>query len=147
MTDRRQWCNALFATIDSMNSRGFVAYLTPDAQFRFGSAPPVVGSTAIIQALDAFFSSVTALSHRIFDVWAFPAHIICRGEVRYTRLDGDIVTAPFCNVLTMYDGRVSHYDIYVDPTPLSAPRSASRNRAEAHREYAVASQPAVRPQR
>lgn len=121
MTDRRQWCAALFGTIDARDSGGFAAYLTPDAQFRYGSAPAVSGSAAIVQALDGFFASIAALSHRVTDLWEVAGHLICRGEVTYTRLDGQTVTAPFCNVFTMCDERVSHYEIYLDPTPLSAP--------------------------
>lgn len=122
MTDCEQWCAALFTAIDAKDSHAFARFLASDAQFRFGGAQPVVGTEAIIQALDAFFASVTALSHRVSDVWDVSGHLICRGEVRYTRLDGDIVTTPFCNIFTMRDGKVAHYDIYLDPTLLSAAR-------------------------
>ena len=118
MTDPRQWCETLFARIDAKNSREIAAYLSADAQFRFGSAPVIAGTAAIIQSLDEFFCGIAALSHRIFDVWEISDHRICRGEVRYRRLDGKEVNAPFCNVFTMRDGKISRYDIYVDPTPL-----------------------------
>ncbi len=121
MTDRWQWCAALFGTIDSRDSNGFAAYLTPDAQFRYGSAPAATGTAAIVHALDGFFPGIAALSHRITDLWEVPGHLICRGEVAYTRLDGKTVTAPFCNVFTMRGEKVSHYEIYLDPTPLTAP--------------------------
>lgn len=121
MTDSRQWCETLFATIDAKNSREFAAYLSADAQFRFGGAPPVAGTAAVIRSLDEFFSGIAALSHRICDVWEFSEHRICRGEVRYRRLDGKEVSTPFCNVFTMRDGKISCYDIYVDPTPLVTP--------------------------
>ncbi len=41
MTDARQRCAALFGRMDSRDSSGLAAYLTPDAQFRYGSAPAV----------------------------------------------------------------------------------------------------------
>lgn len=120
MTDRRQWCDALFATIDSMDSRGFASFLTADASFRYGSAPPVINTAAIVQALDAFFGSVARVSHSLRDVWDVDGHVICRGEVRYTRHDGRTVSTLFCNVFTMRDEKIAHYDIYLDPTALFA---------------------------
>lgn len=120
MTDRTHWCTALFATIDAKDSRGFIAYLSDDAQFRYGSARPVTGTEAILAALDGFFSSVTALSHRVSDLWEVPGHLICRGEVRYERPDGTVVTVPFCNVFTMCAEKIARYEIYLDPTPLVA---------------------------
>ena len=74
-----------------------------------------------MQALEGFFAGIAALSHRVTDIWEVPAPLICRGDVAYTRLDGKTVTAPFCNVFTMRDGKIAHYEIYLDPTPPSAP--------------------------
>ncbi len=121
MTDYKQWCATMFTAIDSKDSDAFVTFLTADAQFRFGSAPAVTGTATIVDALEAFFGSIASLTHRIFDIWDVEDHLICRGEVDYTRLDGNTVTAPFCDVFTLRDGEISHYDIYLDPTPLSAP--------------------------
>ena len=120
MTDLEQWINSLFGTIDAKDSKGLSKYLSVDAVFRFGSADPVTGTGAIIDTLDAFFSSVASLSHRVVDSWEVPGHRICRGEVRYTRLDQRIVTTPFCNVFTMQREQISQYDIYVDPSGLIA---------------------------
>jgi ketosteroid isomerase-like protein len=122
MTSARHWYERLFSTIDAKNSQGFAQYLTAEAVFRFGNTPPVTGTTRIIQALDQFFASVAALEHRLSDFWDLPEHRICRGTVHYTRLDGDKVIAPFCNVFTMDHGKVARYEIYLDPTGLFAPR-------------------------
>ena len=118
---REQWCGALFGCIDAGNTRDFLAFLTPDAAFRFGSAPPAEGLSAIADAVDSFLRSVQSLSHRLLDVWSpSPDTVICRGEVTYLRLDGRSVILPFCNVLRMRGGSVSRYEIYLDPTPLVA---------------------------
>jgi ketosteroid isomerase-like protein len=117
--DRQQWCQRLFESIDAKRTREFVSYLTPDARFRFGSAPAVQGETAIIQAVDRFFASVASLSHRVLDLWEMPGHVICRGEVRYQRLDGTSVQVPFCDVLVLRGDKIAHYEIYLDPTPLA----------------------------
>ena len=121
MTSTHPWHERLLRTIDAKDSSGFAEYLTPGAVFRFGNAPPVTGSAHIIQALDQFFATVAALEHHLSDFWDLPGHRICRGTVQYTRLDGDHVTAAFCNVLTMDHEKVARYEIYLDPTALFAP--------------------------
>ena len=119
---REQWCGALFACIDAGNTRDFLHYLTPDALFRFGSAPPAEGEAAIGRAVDSFFGSVRSLSHRLFDVWSQSADtVVCRGEAAYVRLDGRSVVVPFCNVFLMRGDRIARYEVYLDPTPLAAP--------------------------
>ena len=122
MTSVRPWCEQLFSTIDAKDSRGFAEYLTADALFRFGNAPPVTGTVQIVRALDQFYAGIAALKHDLSDVWSLPEHRICRGTVHYTRLDGAEVSAPFCNVFTMDHERVSRYEIYLDPTGLFALR-------------------------
>ena len=116
-----QWCGALFSAIDARNTRDFLGFLTPDAVFRYGSAPPVTGEAAIGQVIDAFFRSIESLSHRLVDVWSQPPDaVICRGEVTYVRQDGRSVVLPFCNVLQLRGERICRYQIYLDPTPLLA---------------------------
>lgn len=122
MNEIHAWCKGLFAAIDAKDSCGFADYLTSEADFCFANAPPVTGTARIIEALDAFFREIASLEHQIRDAWDLPGHRICRGAVRYTRLDGAQVTAPFCNVFTMDHGKVSRYEIYLDPSGLSARR-------------------------
>ena len=117
--NRQQWCQQLFESIDGKRTREFVSFLTPDARFRFGSAPAAEGQTAIAQAVDRFIAGVASLSHRVLDLWEMPGHVICRGEVRYQRLDGTSVQVPFCDVLALRGDKIAHYEIYLDPTPLA----------------------------
>lgn len=117
---REMWCRRLFEAIDARRSREFAGFLTPDARFRFGNAPPVEGAAAIVQSVEHFFASVASVSHRVLELWETRGHLICRGEVRYLRLDGRSVEAPFCNIFTMRGEKISSYEIYLDPTPLSA---------------------------
>ena len=120
MTSVRPWCEQLFRTIDAKDSRGFAEYLTADAIFRFGNAPSVIGTLQIVRTLEQFFAAIAALKHHLSDVWDLSEHRICRGTVQYTRLDGAEISAPFCNVFTMDHGKVSRYEIYLDPTELFA---------------------------
>jgi ketosteroid isomerase-like protein len=118
--NRQQWCQRLFQSIDGKRTGEFLGFLTPDARFRFGSAPAVQGEAAIAAAVDRFFASVASLSHRVLDLWETPGHLICRGEVHYQRLDGRSVQVPFCDVLALHGEKITRYEIYLDPTPLAA---------------------------
>ena len=110
----------LFASIDAMDTEGFLGFIAPDAEFRFGSTPPVKGHDGIRAAVEGFFSSFAALSHNLQRVVADDNGVVCEGEVTYTRHDGSNITLPFCNVFDVDDGLISLYRIYIDVAPLYA---------------------------
>ncbi len=111
----------LFAAIDAMDSERFVRSLTPDAVFRFGSAPPVTGRDAVGDAVGNFFSSIAGLRHALTMTLSDDGTLVCEGEVTYTRHDGSEITLPFANVFEFEDGLIAHYKIYVDIGPLYNP--------------------------
>ncbi len=121
LTDRTWW-ERLFATIDAGDAAGFVGFLTPDAEFRFGSAPPVVGVAAIGVAVTAFFAAIGSSRHRLLRCWDAAAFAACEGEVTYTRHDGSVVRFPFANVFELRDDKIAAYRIYIDHSALFAPR-------------------------
>jgi len=110
----------LFAAIDACDGERFANFLTPGAEFRFGSAPAVVGRDAIREAVEGFFSSIAGLSHTLHYTAADGETLICEGEVTYTRHDDSRVTLPFVDLLRMEDGLFSTYRIYMDIGPLYA---------------------------
>lgn len=110
----------LFVSIDAMDTEGFLGFIAPDAQFRFGSTPPVQGHAGIRAAVESFFSSFAALSHKQQRLVAEGDTVVCEGEVTYTRHDASTVTLPFCNVFEVKDGLISLYRIYIDVAPLYA---------------------------
>jgi ketosteroid isomerase-like protein len=112
---------ALFAAIDARDTDAFLSYLTEDARFVFGNAPPAVGHAAIGAMVRGFFASIAACRHDASDAFRDGDHVVCRGTVTYTRRDGRGVALPFCNVLAMRGPRVADYQIYSDPAPLFAP--------------------------
>ncbi len=114
------WLAKLFEAIDRMDADGFVAFLTAEASFRFGSAPPVRGAQAIREALVGFFSSIRGLRHEIGEVWDEGNTLLCEGTVTYTRQDGREVALPFLNVFRMQDELIDDYRIYMDLSPLFA---------------------------
>ena len=110
----------LFASIDAMDAEGFVAFLTGDCTFRFGSAPAVTGHDAIRAAVGGFFQSIAGLSHDIHRVVRSDDCIVTEGEVTYTRHDGSQVTLPFSDIFETESGLISVYRIYMDIGPLYA---------------------------
>ncbi len=115
------WWQHLFAAIDAREARGFVDRLTPDAQFRFGNAPTLVGADAIRAGVSSFFAGIAACQHRLVRTWSAPNGIACEGEVTYTRHDGTQVLIPFANVLELRGALISVYRIYIDNSPLMQP--------------------------
>lgn len=118
--NQTNWSASLFAVIDAKDTRGFLAFLADNAEFRFANAPPAVGKAAIGAAVDNFFAAIRSSRHDITRSWTQPDHYICQGTVTYTRHDGKEVTVPFANILGMRDGLIDDYRIYIDATPLFA---------------------------
>ena len=114
------YIGGLFAAIDAQDSDAFVAYLTDNAVFRFGSAPPVQGRVAIRAAVDGFFSTIAGCSHRIDRVLREGDTLVCVGEVTYRRPHGGEVTVPFTDVFDYDGGLIDFYGIYIDIAPLYA---------------------------
>jgi len=110
----------LFTAIDAKDGATFVSYLTEDAVFRFGSAPPVQGRDAIKAAVEGFFTTIAACSHDISNTLRQDDTLVCEGVVTYTRHDGSEIALPFTDVLE-HEGRlIAHYKIYIDIGPLFA---------------------------
>ena len=110
----------LFVSIDAMDTEGFLGFIAPGAEFRFGSTPPVQGHDAIRAAVEGFFSSFAALNHKLQRQVADGEAVVCEGEVTYTRHDGSKITLPFCNVFEIDNGLITLYRIYIDVAPLYA---------------------------
>jgi ketosteroid isomerase-like protein len=114
----REWWERVFAVVDAGDADGFVELLTPDAQFRFGNAPVIVGRPAIHAAAAAFFAAITSSRHRLLGTWNGPAGTVCEGEVTYTRHDGSVISVPFANVFELRGEKISAYRIYIDNSSL-----------------------------
>jgi limonene-1,2-epoxide hydrolase len=112
------WTIELFRSIDAKDTRRFVAFLTEDAQFRFGNAPPAIGASAITAMLDGFFASIKGLRHEVRKTWTVPDHVLCEGTVTYTRLDGTTLSVPFVDIFAMQGRLIKDYLIYLDASQL-----------------------------
>jgi ketosteroid isomerase-like protein len=105
-------------SVDAQDTEAFLGFFEEDAQFRFGSAPAVIGKEAIQGAVDGFFVSIRALRHEILETWSDAGTVICQGQVTYTRTDESQVTLPFVIIWRMRGGLVKEYLIYIDIQPL-----------------------------
>jgi ketosteroid isomerase-like protein len=114
----RAWWESVFAVIDAGDAGGFVAFLTADAQFRFGNAPVVVGHETIHAAVAGFFSAIASSRHRLLRTWNGAATAVCEGEVSYTRHDGSVISIPFANVFELRGDKIAAYRIYIDNSSL-----------------------------
>ena len=117
------WLRPLFSTIDAGDARGFCAYLSEDAIFRFGNAAPVQGRAAIERTVTEFFASIRGSRHQLLRVWSSGGAVALEGRVTYTRHDGSEVTLPFADTMVTHGDRLAGYCIYIDIAPLyAAPR-------------------------
>ena len=110
----------MFTAIDTKDGAAFVSYLTEDAIFRFGSAPPVQGRDAIQAAVEGFFETIAACSHDIANTLHQDDTLVCEGVVTYTRHDGSEIALPFTDVFEYEGSLIAHYKIYMDIGPLYA---------------------------
>ena len=110
----------VFEAIDRKDTAAFVGFLTDDAVFRFGSAPPVQGRAAIVAAIDGFFGTITGLSHTLAKVVTDGSTQLIEGEVTYSRLDGTEIALPFTDIFEYNGELIAHYKIYMDISPLYA---------------------------
>jgi len=110
----------LFAAIDARDTEAFLGFLTNDAVFRFGSAPPVSGHGAVREAVAGFFTTIAGSRHALVNCLTDGRLMACEGEVTYRRLDGSELTLPFTNIFEFDGELISHYRIYIDIAPLYA---------------------------
>ena len=116
MNDER--LRALFDRIDAQDTDGVLAFLAPDAKFRFASAPQVRGHAAIREAIDGFYATISAVRHELLGRWRGDGSLVVEGLTTYTRHDGSDVTVPFCDVFDLEGGLITDYRIYADLAPL-----------------------------
>ena len=114
----RAWWDSLFHAIDAKDLSGFLAHLTPDAEFRFANNPSAYGHEAIGAAVGGFFGAIGGSRHRFIRAWEDGGSAVCEGEVTYTRHDGSTLTVPFVNVFYLQGDKVRRYLILIDNSAL-----------------------------
>jgi ketosteroid isomerase-like protein len=111
---------AIFAAFDAKDIDALAALMTDDVRLQIGNADVVHGKAQFVDALQAFFASVTSFRHTVTNVWSDLDAVIAELTVHYTRLDGRELTLPCCNVFRVRDGAIADYRVYMDITPVYA---------------------------
>lgn len=114
----RDRIRTMFAAFDAKDVSALAAFMTDDVRLRLGNAEPVQGKSAFVGAVNAFLASVAGFRHEVLNVWSDGDALIAEFDVHYTRLDGDEVTVPCCNVFRLRDALVAEYRSYIDATPV-----------------------------
>jgi ketosteroid isomerase-like protein len=112
------WWESVFAIIDAGDAESFSELLTPDATFRLGNSPALVGREAARAAAAAFFAAIGSSRHRVSGIWNGAATAVCEGEVTYRRVDHSTVTFPFVNVFELRGKSIGAYRLYIDHATL-----------------------------
>jgi uncharacterized protein (TIGR02246 family) len=110
-----------FAADAARDADRFVSKLTPDASFRLGGNPAVVGRDAIRDMVGRMFTAFRSVRHRLVDAFDGPGTLVYEAEVTYTLDDGRELTAPYVNVLRFEGEQVRDYRIYLDLSVLGRP--------------------------
>jgi ketosteroid isomerase-like protein len=110
----------VFATFDAQDVSTLAGFMTDDVQLRLGNAEVTKGKAAFVDAVNGFLGSVAAVRHEILTVYRDGDAAIVEFDVHYTRLDGNVVTLPCCNVFRLRDGLIAEYRSYMDATPVYA---------------------------
>jgi ketosteroid isomerase-like protein len=120
---------AMYALVDRMDPDELVSCFTEDGSFRFGNAEPVVGRSAIREAVAAFFSTIDGMRHDITGIWRGKWEqgevYSVEAEVSYTRKDGSEVKLPVTSTLRIKGDLVQDWRVFMDVSPLYAEGGAA----------------------
>jgi ketosteroid isomerase-like protein len=112
----------VFGTFDAQDVATLATFMTDDVQLRLGNAPTINGKAGLVDAVNAFLTSIAGVRHEILSVYSDGDTAIVEFDVHYTRHDGNQVTLPCCNVFRLRDGLIAEYRSYMDATPVYADR-------------------------
>src|SRR3954453_17245998 len=114
----------MYPLLDRTDRDEFASRFTEDGSFRFGNAEPVVGRSAIREAVAAFFSTIDGMRHDITGIWRGKWEqgevYSVEAEVSYTRKDGSEVKLPVTSTLRMKGALVQDWRVFMDVSPLYA---------------------------
>jgi hypothetical protein len=112
----------IFAAVDTMKPDALTEFITEDARLVFGNADALAGREAIHAGLQAFYSTIKGLRHRIINQWYVDADTVVETEVTYHRLDDRSVSVPVVSIWhAREDGLIDDYRVFFDLTPVYMP--------------------------
>lgn len=112
------WLIELFAAIDALDVDGFLTFLSPECEFRFGNAPSIYGHETIRSVVSSFFAAIKGMTHSDIEAWVQPSATIASGTVTYVRHNGTELAVPFAVILKLDHKLIRQYLIYIDNSQL-----------------------------
>ena len=115
--------DALFAALDRKDLGSFLSFLAPNCRLQYGNRPPVVGRDAISDVVSRFFEQISESRHEVTEHWQVENAVICHGVATYTRPDGTALSIPIAHIMTLDEGLISDYRVFLDISSLFPPAS------------------------
>jgi ketosteroid isomerase-like protein len=113
--------DALFAALDRKDLGSFLSFLGPNCRLQYGNHQAVVGLDAIAEVVSRFFEQIAELRHEIAEHWQIEDTVICHGVATYTRHDGTTLSVPIAHIMTLDEGLISDYRVFLDISSLFPP--------------------------
>lgn len=111
---------AIFSALDRKDLGTFLNYLSPSCRLQYGNYSAVEGHDAIREIVGKFLEEIAESQHTITERWQIGHSVICHGDLAHTRRDGKKITLPAAHILTLDEGVICDYRVYVDMSPLYA---------------------------
>lgn len=111
----------LLNAIDSFEPPRFGKFLSEDVKFRFGNFPTVEGRAATVAAVAAFFDQIRSIKHHLVRVMRCDDVLVAELRCHYVDQWGRDLEVPVCNLMTVRDGEISDYRIFIDNSALFVP--------------------------
>ena len=113
------WVKEQFHTIDeTRDAQQYARLFAPEAQIRFGSAPPVTGRDNFIAPIQQYFALYARTKHEPKGSWQSGDTVFVEGDITYTLRDGSTFTFPFLNKYERQGDAIQRLDIFVDLSPM-----------------------------
>ena len=112
---------SLFAALDRKDLGSFLSFLAPNCRLQYGNQPVVEGIDAIREVVTRFLEQISESRHEIREHWQVGDAVISHGVATYVRADGVALTVPAAHILTLDEGLVTHYRVFLDVSPLFLP--------------------------
>lgn len=107
----------LLLTAPLVRSR-WVAVASEHLHVRIANAPPLVGRTAALDALEKFLGRITGFGCHYCDFWQRREAIYAETDVRFVAIDGQPCEIPCAIVARVAGGRLQDIRFHLDPSPI-----------------------------
>lgn len=112
---------SLINAIDSFEPSRFGQFLSEDVEFRFGNLPTVKGRVATEAAVAAFFDQIRSIKHHLVRVMRCDDVLVAEMQCHYVDNWERALNVPVCNLMTVRNGKISDYRIFIDNSALFVP--------------------------